>query len=56
MALSLPRPSLSETTLLLRSWQEQDFEVVRAAGLDTLISRYRSRFRGPLMQHAHGLP
>ena len=41
MALPLPRPPLSQATLLLRPWQDQDVEVVLAAGLDAMISRYR---------------
>jgi len=39
--LPVPEPALSDDGLLLRPWNERDVEVVLAAGLDGLISRYR---------------
>jgi RimJ/RimL family protein N-acetyltransferase len=41
LPLPLPEPPLSEEALLLRAWEQHDAEVVLAAGLDRLISRYR---------------
>lgn len=41
MPLPLPEPALSDGAVLLRPWEAQEFEVVLAAGLDRLISRYR---------------
>jgi RimJ/RimL family protein N-acetyltransferase len=41
MAFPLPRPLLSQATLVLRPWQEEDVETALTAGLDEQISRYR---------------
>jgi RimJ/RimL family protein N-acetyltransferase len=41
IALPVPVPALSEAALMLRPWEQRDANVVLAAGLDELISRYR---------------
>jgi len=39
--LSAPEPALSDGALSLRAWEKRDAEVILAAGLDGLISRFR---------------
>ena len=40
-ALALPEPELTEARLRLRTWRDDDEQVVLAADPDELISRYR---------------
>lgn len=41
LGLPLPDPALSDGAMVLRAWDQSDVEVVLAAGLEQLISRYR---------------
>ena len=41
IGLALPEPALSAGGLRLRTWRDDDAQVVLAAGRDELISRYR---------------
>src|ERR1700733_4440306 len=41
IAVALPEPALTAGGLWLRTWRDDDAQVVLAAGRDELISRYR---------------